>query len=371
MSICRAVRLANPKSITISVDGDGVVQADKIREFGTTEAKDVAIDDLSGVIYMVGYNTVMQVPADPDAFTGTVSAATAKFGGEGVFERYRSGGSVWVARGEAKKADADNAGYILIGDMRNNSVHAFCRGDNDVPPPTAEAIFDTGDLNGKVIFTAGLAGVELYASVKYDRRDAQATTGHKWQIHEGTPGGRHNDDCSTVGKVWGADLGGLGARGYHCDWTVYAGLAGDTQSYQYQDRSSCFPGDMDGKFGRMDIRDRGEGDARYRPAPPITGVDTTVAVESLLGKSIMILSDDGETPLACAAIEEGIPDASTYAGNVQLDGVTESSGHEVSSEDFGGDLDQGIMVAMSDHTHNFYIYNCEPSAACPILPDSD
>ena len=137
---------------------------------------------------------------------------------------------------------------------------------------------------------------------------------------------------------------------YHCDWTAYAGLAGDTQSYQYQDRSSCFPGDMSGKFGRMDIRDRGEGDARYRPAPPITGVDTTVAVESLLGKSIVILSDDGETPLACAAIEEGIPDASTYAGNVQLDGVTESSGHEVSSEDFGGDLDQGIMVAMSDHT---------------------
>ena len=194
-------------------DGDGIVQADKVREFGTTEAKDVAIDDQSGVIYMVGYDTVMQVPADPDAYTGAVSSATAKFGGEGVFERYRSGGSVWVARGEAKKADADNAGYILIGDMHNNSIHAFCRGDNDVPPPTAEAVFDTGDLNGKVIFTAALDGVELYASVKYDRRDAEATTGHKWQVHEGTPGGRHNDDCSTVGKVWGADLEGLGARG--------------------------------------------------------------------------------------------------------------------------------------------------------------
>ena len=119
----------------------------------------------------------------------------------------------------------------------------------------------------------------------------------------------------------------------------------------------------------MSIPERGDGDARYRPAPPITGVDTTVGVESLLGKSIVIMAD-GETPLACAALNEGIPDASTYAGNVRLDGVTESSGQEVSSEDFGGDLDQGIMVTMSEHTHNFYIYNCE-IAACPVLPDSD
>merc|ERR1711959_10631 len=36
----------------------------------------------------------------------------------------------------------------------------------------------------------------------------------------------------------------------------------------------------------------------------------------------------------------------------------------VSSEDFGGDLDQGIMVAMSDHTHNFYIYNWKDIGAC-------
>ena len=161
---------------------DGVVQADKVREFGTIEARDVAVDDQSGVIYMIGYDTVMQVPADPDAFTGTVSSATAKFGGEGVFERYRSGGSVWVARGEAKKADADNAGYVLIGDMRNNSVHAFCRGDNDVPPPTAEAIFDSGGLSGKVIFTAALDGVEVYASVKHSSSSAEATKARsKWR----------------------------------------------------------------------------------------------------------------------------------------------------------------------------------------------
>ena len=158
---------------------------------------------------------------------------------------------------------------------------------------------------------------------------------------------------------------------YHCDWTEYAATSG---SYQYQDQSSCFLGDVSGKFGRMDIPERGDGDARYRPAPPITGVDTTVGVESLLGKSIVIMDEDGETPLACAALNEGIPDASTYAGNVRLDGVTESSGQEVSSEDFGGDLDQGILVTMSEHTHNFYIYNCETcpfQTTCPVLPDSD
>ena len=119
-----------------------------------------------------------------------------------------------MARGEAKKADADNAGYILIGDMRNNSVHAFCRGDNDVPPPTAEAVFDSGGLSGKVIFTAALDGVEVYASVKHSSGSAEATTGHNWQIVDGTPGGRNNDDCSTVvGQVWGADPEGLAAMG--------------------------------------------------------------------------------------------------------------------------------------------------------------
>ena len=54
---------------------------------------------------------------------------------------------------------------------------------------------------------------------------------------------------------------------------------------RYQDQSSCFLGDLSGKFGRMSIPERGDGDARYRPAPPITGVDTTVAVESLLARA--------------------------------------------------------------------------------------
>jgi hypothetical protein len=88
-------------------------------------------------------------------------------------------------------------------------------------------------------------------------------------------------------------------------------------------------------------------------------------VRQLVGKSVVIhAADGGSERIACATIEAGVPDASTFAGTVKLAGVVYSSGHEVSSEDFGGDLNQGIAVVMSDYSHNFLIFNWKDIGAC-------
>lgn len=330
-------------------DADGIVEATKVREFGAVQAHDIAVDDEAGVIYIIGYSSTYQVPADPDAYP-TVTRNRASFGGDGLFERYRYGGSVWNARGEAKMSTVDQAGYVLIGDANNNTVQAFCRSDNDIPPPIAEAIIDGDGFSGKVTFTESLDGVELYASIKYSGSHDERTLGHKWHIHTNAA---DPEDCASAGGHY--DPAGLGTSpSYICNASA---------GYSLQDQ--CYLGDMSGKFGPLTIGERGDDYNRYRPAPPATGLDTTLDVRTLVGKSIVIHAADGDsTRIACATINAGIPDASTYAGKVALSGVEYSAGHEVSSEDFGDDLDQGIVVVMSDRTHNFLIFNWKDVGAC-------
>eukprot|EP01043_Picozoa_sp_COSAG02_P013168 COSAG02_NODE_522_length_20749_cov_14.985278_10_plen_618_part_00 len=42
-------------------NGDGIVEATKVRQFGTTQAHDIAVDDEAGVIFIIGYTSTFQV----------------------------------------------------------------------------------------------------------------------------------------------------------------------------------------------------------------------------------------------------------------------------------------------------------------------
>ena len=334
--------------------GGGTVAAEKVREFGTRSLHDLAVDDDApfpsggrGVVYSVSYDEVTQLPADPAA---PAAQREFLFDGQGVFERYREGGSVWVARGDAKIPAVDTGGYVIVGDYSNSSMQAFCRSNPGAPPRVLQAIIRSEDFSGKVTFTSSQSVVEVYASLKYRRGDAAATSGHNWHIHA-SDAPLDTEDCDSAGPHYDPD--GLEAvDGYSCEQPANA--------------SSCYRGDLSGKMGPLTIGERGEEYwQRFRPTAPLTGTDGTLELSQLIGKTLVIHAESGGSGrLACARITEGIPDTSTHVGTVAMGGLERSSGHEVSSDDFGPDLDQGIMVAMSDHSHNFLIYNMKDVLAC-------
>ena len=213
-------------------------------------------------------------------------------------------------------------------------MQAFCRSNPGAPPRVLQAIIRSEDFSGKVTFTSSQSVVEVYASLKYRRGDAAATSGHNWHIHA-SDAPLDTEDCDSAGPHYDPD--GLEAvDGYSCEQPANA--------------SSCYRGDLSGKMGPLTIGERGEEYwQRFRPTAPLTGTDGTLELSQLIGKTLVIHAESGGSGrLACARIMEGIPDTSTHVGTVAMGGLERSSGHEVSSDDFGPDLDQGIMVAMSD-----------------------
>lgn len=148
------------------------------------------------------------------------------------------------------------------------------------------AEIDTTHVTGIISFTHRAAGgVEMKVQLRYTDDTASATSGHNWHVH--TNGLVGSTDCAAAGGHY--DPTGLEVDGYTCDSS---------------DQTTCFLGDLSGKFGPVGI----DGELR-------TGVDNTLTLAELLGKSIVIHAEGGM--IACADIVAGRPNTCSPVGTRQ------------------------------------------------------
>lgn len=151
------------------------------------------------------------------------------------------------------------------------------------------AEIDTPHVSGTISWTHhAVGGLEMKAQLLYKDNTAAATYGHNWHVH--TNGLAGSSNCAVAGGHYDPD--GLEVAGYSCDSS---------------DQTTCAKGDLSGKFGPVSI----DGELQV-------GVDSTLSLVELLGKSIVIHSaSSGTDRIACADIVAGRPNTCSRIGTRQ------------------------------------------------------
>ena len=215
---------------------------------------------------VAGYSCSGQVDDQPECYRGDMAG---KFGKVSVFGKTGSDNFLemddLVGRSIVIHA-AGAATRIACGDL---VLTAAARGGG------VHALINSGEISGRVQFTAGSGdSTDVAVHLRYKDGTSATTVGHSWHVHEDALAG--STSCLDAGAHF--DPTNKEVAPYVCDPA---------------DPAECYAGDMSGKHGTATITG-------------LAGEDTTLTVNELVGRSIVIhASGSGGERIACGTINGG------------------------------------------------------------------
>jgi hypothetical protein len=148
-------------------------------------------------------------------------------------------------------------------------------GPRPCPYTSLFAEFDGGGVSGRVLFRElPGGGLAVSAELNYKHSAGTPSYGHKWHVHTSGGDAIDQDDCATAGGHYDpthkeTDTDGNKINGYLCDESC-----GATPRLTGDDCSSCFKGDLSGRFGGIGV---GAGATEV--------VDSILTLDDLRGRS--------------------------------------------------------------------------------------
>jgi hypothetical protein len=200
-----------------------------------------------------------------------------------------------------------NEAWPAAGDTATPSVPvAGSGGSAPYVSDVASAVLSGNHVRGTVRFAVDPRSSKTQITLvgaSYDDEHHSHTSGHKWHIHALAVA---HGDCATAGGHW--DL-----PGFHTEHP-----AAGTYTCLRRDQTTCFAGDLSGKYGLLELPHQGL-------AAPRMLDDVLPAPSALVGKSIVVHGANGNgTRLACGTICTGLdgcrsstPNSSSAAACVQ------------------------------------------------------
>lgn len=146
----------------------------------------------------------------------------------------------------------------------------------------AHALIENQEVSGIVSFQLSDGTIAISAQLQYTDSSTETTTGHPWRVHTNPSEDRVDCASSSVCSCAGARYDPTGAEGagYVCDNSV--------------DQTDCYRGDLEGKFGSLDVLGK-------------IGTDAYLDLRDMVGRSIVIHAAAGAAPrIGCGTIVETV-----------------------------------------------------------------